>query len=197
MSGSSISNLTAAASVNLTDLLGVTQGSTGPGTGVTKKATITQVLSLISVPTQLLQLTGDVNIATPLNTQILSYNSGTSKWQNVYAPYDLGGFFPGLPQNAQPIGRYQMVRTVVFPANFVGSYASCLVAPTASAVINIKNNGAAVGTLTFAASATTGTFASSGAQTITAGTFLELDAPSPQDSTFSGPNWTLVGSRTS
>jgi hypothetical protein len=93
--------------------------------------------------------------------------------------------------------RHTFTKAVDFAANFALSDADALAAATASAVFLIKKNGTQVGTLTFAASGTTGTFASTGGTAVSfvVGDILEIVAPNPQDATLLGVSITLAGVR--
>lgn len=93
--------------------------------------------------------------------------------------------------------RHTFTKAVTFPANFSTSQADALTAATASSVWLIKKNGVQVGTLTFAASGTSGTFASTGglAVSFVSGDILEVTAPDPQDATLVGVSVTLSGTR--
>ena len=73
-------------------------------------------------------------------------------------PYDIAGYMPGMPTAGQTLFRIEMVRSVTLPASLTGSRAVCQTAPTAAVTLPIKQNGTSIGSINFAASATTGTF---------------------------------------
>jgi hypothetical protein len=75
--------------------------------------------------------------------------------------------------------------------NFAGSAASAGTAATSAAAFNIQKNGSNIGTMNFAASATTATFTLASATTFNAGDVLTILAPSPQDATLANVSWTL------
>jgi hypothetical protein len=112
------------------------------------------------------------------------------------ASYDLGGTWAGTLPASQVLLRYPFPRSVSFPAGLTGSQASAAVAATASTVIDIRKNGASVGSMTFAAAGTTATFTMASAQTFAAGDVLSLHAPATPDSTLATVGWSLAGTRT-
>ena len=59
-----ISQLTAAPSVASTDLVPLTQGSTGGGTGTTRKATVAQLIAGVSTTTVFASLVGTPSYST-------------------------------------------------------------------------------------------------------------------------------------
>lgn len=116
--------------------------------------------------------------------------SGTTLW-------DAHAFYPGAPTSSAIIVRIPTARDVNFAANFSGSYAVASVAATASTVFTVTKNGSSIGTITFAISATTGTFTTSGgsAQTLAAGDVLAIVAPSTPDATLANVGFALAGTR--
>lgn len=107
---------------------------------------------------------------------------------------DLYVLLAGVPSASQLMLQAVFNRVVVFPAGFSGSHAVCGTAPTADAVINILYNGAQVGTLTYTAGHTTGTFALTGGLSTAAGGILTAVAPSSADATLANVSFTLSGS---
>ncbi|MFZ8458466.1 hypothetical protein ACO1MZ_14465, partial [Staphylococcus aureus] len=77
----------------------------------------------------------------------------------------------------QTLFRIEIVRAVTLPINLTGSRAVCQTAPTGAVTLNIKQNGTSIGTIAFAASATTGTFNFAAQVILNPGDVLELDAP--------------------
>ncbi|MDE3038285.1 MAG: phage tail protein [Pseudomonadota bacterium] len=110
-------------------------------------------------------------------------------------PYDIAGFLPGIPTAGQTLFRIEMVRAVTLPASLTGSRAVCQTAPTGAITLPIKQNGTSIGSINFAASATTGTFTFASQVILNPGDVLELDAPNPADATFAGPSYTITGTR--
>nr|MDA8232368.1 hypothetical protein [Magnetospirillum sp.] len=110
-------------------------------------------------------------------------------------PYDIAGFLPGLPAAGQVLFRIEMVRSVTLPAGLAGSRAVCQAAPNNAISLPIKQNGTTIGSVAFAAGATSGTFTFANQVVLAVGDVLELDAPSPADATFAGPSTTITGTR--
>lgn len=111
--------------------------------------------------------------------------------------YDVSTYIADKRPGGAVAFRHTFTKAVDFAANFALSESDAVVAATASAVFLIKKNGTQVGTLTFAASGATGTFATTGGATVSfvAGDILEITAPSPQDAALLGVSITLAGVR--
>lgn len=110
-------------------------------------------------------------------------------------PYDFAGGIPGKPTAAQVVAKFVVGRAMTFPANFAGSAWAAGTAPAAAATFTVNSNGTAIGTIVFAASATTATFTttSGAAQSLAAGAVLTIVAPATADSALSDASGTLVG----
>jgi hypothetical protein len=127
---------------------------------------------------------------------------GSAGWTAVEAvvganSYDVAISKNGKPNASEVLLRLKFTRSVQFSDDFSGSYAFSEVAANASSVFSIKKNGAEVGTITFAASGTTGTFATSGGSvSFAAGDILKIVAPGSQDSTLADIGITLKGLKT-
>ena len=118
----------------------------------------------------------------------ISSTAGTS-------PYDIAGYLPGQLSAGQVLFRIEMVRSVILPVGLTGSRAVCQVAPTSPVTLTLKQNGNTIGTISFAASATTASFSFAGQVVLAAGDVFELDAPAPADASFAGPSYTITGTR--
>ena len=116
--------------------------------------------------------TGDILYST--NT---AQTTGTTKG----SPYDIAGGISGPIAGSQYVLYFLAVRSVDIPANFSGSLASVLTAFTSAATYTIYHNGTSVGTISFAASGTSGTFSTSSAFTLAIGDSLTIQAPSTAD----------------
>lgn len=81
-------------------------------------------------------------------------------------------------------------------ANLPGSYADATVAAAASAAFTITKAGTSIGSVTFAAGATTGTFSFASSVLCVPGDYLTIVAPSTQDSALANVGITLLASRT-
>jgi hypothetical protein len=110
-------------------------------------------------------------------------------------PYDIAGYLPGIPSAGQTLFRIEMVRAVTLPISLTGSRAVCQTAPTAAVTLPIKQNGTSIGSIGFAAGATTGTFSFASVVILNVGDVFELDAPATADATFAGISYTITGTR--
>jgi len=109
--------------------------------------------------------------------------------------YDVGGFSPDRPGSGENILSWLFNRPVTFAAGLADSRAKCGTAATATAVFSIQKNGVEFGTVTIAASGTTGTFASAAGAIFAAGDILDVVGPSPRDATLADMHVTLFGYR--
>jgi hypothetical protein len=105
--------------------------------------------------------------------------------------YDIGAGCMGKPAASAIILIYKLPRAVNFGANMAGSYAVAATAATASTVFTVYKNAVQVATITFAASATTGTY--SGTANFAAGDNIGIVAPGTQDSTLADIGFSLAG----
>lgn len=110
-------------------------------------------------------------------------------------PFDVTAFYPGVPAASAKVTRVPLARAVSFPANFSGSVGIAAVAATSSTAFDVQKNGVSVGTITFAAGASTATFTTSGAVTFAAGDYLSIIAPATPDATLADPGIVLAGTR--
>jgi hypothetical protein len=107
----------------------------------------------------------------------------------------VNGSYTGPTTTNLVVQRYVFAGTVMFPAGLTGSQGTAGVAATATTSYSIKKNGANVGTMVFAAGATTATFSMASATTFMAGDILTVVAPASPDATLANLAWTLVGSQ--
>lgn len=98
-------------------------------------------------------------------------------------PYDISSGISGTIAASQYALYFLAVRPVNIPANFSGSFCSVLTAFTSASTYTIFHNGSSVGTISFAANGTVGTFSTSSAFTLAIGDSLEVQAPSTADET--------------
>ncbi len=119
------------------------------------------------------------------NTGDILYSTNTAQTTGTTAgsPYDIAGGISGPIAGSQYVLYFLAVRSVDIPANFSGSLASVLTAFTSAATYTIYHNGTSVGTISFAASGTSGTFSTSSAFTLAVGDSLTIEAPSTADAT--------------
>jgi hypothetical protein len=107
--------------------------------------------------------------------------------------YDIPGGAPGTLAASQLILQHVAVRTITWNASFGSSHGYASVAATASTTFTIAVNGTTIGTMVFAASATTATFTLTGSTSITAGQVLTVTGPATPDATLANVTFTLLG----
>ena len=107
----------------------------------------------------------------------------------------VSGSYPGPPTANLVVQRYVFAGIVMFAAGLTGSQGTAGVAATAATTYSIRKNGSNVGTMVFAAGATTATFTMASATTFMAGDVLTMVAPASPDATLANLAWTLVGSQ--
>jgi hypothetical protein len=111
------------------------------------------------------------------------------------ASQDVSSFFAGVPGNSALVAQFVASRAMGFPINATGSKAALAVAATASTVLTVKKNGTSIGTITFGASGTTGTFAFAAATELASGDILTVNGPSSADATAAGISITFQFTR--
>ncbi len=110
--------------------------------------------------------------------------------------YDIAGSILGKPAASAVVSRFVAVRPFSFPAGMTNSVSKNALAATASTVLTLAKNGTSFGTITIAASGTTGTFAAASQTTFASGDILTVTAPASADATFGDCEFTLVGTLT-
>lgn len=112
------------------------------------------------------------------------------------APYDIGAFIPGLPDDGVEVFKFTAVRAIDFADNFANSRGHCGVNPTATAAFDILKNGSSIGSISINTSGVF-TFNTTGAGTsLAAGDRLSVTSPSPQDATLANVSFVFLGTRT-
>lgn len=128
--------------------------------------------------------------------QLLGKSSGAdyaTEWQTQ--PYDLGIYIPDEPTADMICARVAAVRAFTLPASLTGSVASAGTAATASTVFTIHKGVSSIGTVTFDASATAGTFSFASSVSFASGDVLRITAPATPDATLSDISISLAGTR--
>ena len=110
------------------------------------------------------------------------------------SPYEMGAFISGVPTVSAMIFKGVVARTVTFVDDFVGSEGHCETAPDALTEFDIQVNSVSIGTMSFAMSATTATFLSTGPDVLSAGDTLEVHSPSDLN-ILADLSFMLVGTR--
>ena len=110
-------------------------------------------------------------------------------------PYDIGVYFPGQPEAGATLLQLVASRPFTLPADLTDSQGYAGAAPTAQADLDIQKNGASIGTITFAAAASTATFAFASEVAFAAGDRLTVLAPGSQDASLADISITFKGTR--
>lgn len=122
------------------------------------------------------------------------YQYSGSVWVKK-GPYIVAGFYPGVLESSSLCVRHSCVFAVDFPVALAGSYSKAGAAADAETVFSVKKNGSEFGTITFAASGTTGTLAAASATIFSAGDVLTIVAPASADATLADVDFQLKGLR--
>jgi hypothetical protein len=109
------------------------------------------------------------------------------------AMVELAGSYAGSPAAGERMFHHVATRAVTLPSGLTNSHGVAKTAATAQTDFDIKKNGSSVGTMRFAASATTATFIMASETSLSAGDQLEIIAPGTPDATLADLAWTLRG----
>lgn len=119
-----------------------------------------------------------------------------SKWTAGSDPIQAAIFYPGVPGDSAIMVRVPFAIASDFADDFAGSYAKAKTAATAETVLDVQKNDVSIGSITFAASGTTGTFLTSGgAASFAAGDILSIINQSSADATLADIGITFAGTR--
>jgi hypothetical protein len=110
--------------------------------------------------------------------------------------YDLAAYYPGVMGDGEIFMSFMMPRPVSWLANLSGSYGNAGVAATAQTDFDVQVDAVSVGTIRFAAAATTPTFIAASAVDITAGQLVEILGPVTADTTLADITFTIYGTIT-
>lgn len=122
----------------------------------------------------------------------LSDLGGEPELSDFAQAYDFLVYFGTVPPQNEGVTQI-VARPIQLPASLTGSRAVCATAPVTLQVFNITDNGATVGTITFAADATTGVITGPGADLLmTAGDRLGIVLASAADLAMSGVSITIL-----
>lgn len=110
-------------------------------------------------------------------------------------PYDVGAMVTGVPDADAVCLRYQFPREVTFAAGLSPSQGVADVAATSETDFDIQRNGVSVGTMTFAAAASSATFSMASETVFEVGDVLLVIAPSSPDATLADLSFVLAGTR--
>lgn len=157
----------------------------------------TDVVAITSGVSTLGNLSDVVGADSASDGQLLQYSGGV--WSPVDDVASVDCFCPGTPSASQKLLRQLFVRDVIFFGDFSQSFATSDVAATASTVFDVYKNASAVGTITFASAATSGTFATTGSASVSfaPGDRIVIVGPASPDATLADISVTLKGVYTS
>lgn len=105
----------------------------------------------------------------------------------------VSGSYHGKPTAGLVLQSYVFTAPMMIPAGLSGSQGAATTAATTAATFNIAKNGTNIGTMTFAASATTATFSMNFATDFNTGDVLTILAPATPDATLADLAWTIMG----
>jgi hypothetical protein len=109
------------------------------------------------------------------------------------ASYDMRFGFTAAPTSAQVIDTVQVVRELTLPANMTGSIAKVGTNPTATFVLDLRDDGVSIGTISISTSGVATFTTTSGTEkTIAVGSQLTLIAPASVDATVANMSMTLL-----
>jgi hypothetical protein len=128
-------------------------------------------------------------------TDVIAISIGNAGGDDI-GPYDVGVYFPGTPGAGATLLQLIAPRAFKLPAGLTGSQGYAGTAPTAQADLDIRKNGASIGTVTFAAAASTASFSFASEVAFVAGDRLAVLAPASQDASLADISITFKGTRT-
>ena len=108
------------------------------------------------------------------------------------AVYDISFWSSGLMENGEKLFRIVASRAFTLPVAAPSSIAKASDAANAETVLTMSKNGVPFGTITFAASGSTGTFTVAGTTEFNVGDVLDIDAPNPADTSLRNTAITLA-----
>ena len=109
--------------------------------------------------------------------------------------YDIAIFLGGTIKAAETLFRFNVVRPISLPANFLGSIATSRLGPINEYSLLFYKNSSYIGGITFSAESNTGSFSSVDATDFEIGDILELKAPNVFDKQLTDVAITLVADR--
>lgn len=119
--------------------------------------------------------------------------TGTA-WEVLSLPQTspISGWVAGALSDGQTVLRYVAAEAMTIPAGMTGSQGSAGTAATASTEFTVSKNGTSAGTMTFAASGTTATFAAASDISLAAGDVLTVAGPATADATLADVAVTIL-----
>ena len=112
------------------------------------------------------------------------------------APYDVGLFIPGLPEDGVEGFKFVAVRAIDFADDFAGSRGHVGANPTSVAAFDVAKNGTSIGSISISTGGVFTFSTTGGGVSLVAGDRLTLTTPSPQDATLTNVGIVFQGTRT-
>lgn len=110
--------------------------------------------------------------------------------------YGIVLFYPDKPAADELMLSHVLAQSIDFTAGLPTSRAKAETAATAETVFSIQHDATEVGTVTFAAAGTTGTYAAAADFTIAPGELFKIVAPATPDATLADITFTVTGTTT-
>ncbi len=165
-----------------------------PSTSTFQESFITHEDETATLPNSWQLVAGtNVTIAESSPPGTLTVSAGDST-----GPYDIPFCPLGKPENAATYPWYTFPRTVLFEANFAGSYGTVGTNPTSTALFTVKQNGSTIGTISVSTGGVVSFFTTGSPPddvTFVAGDRMTLVSPT-QDATLSDVAFTIAVMRT-
>ena len=195
-------NESAAATV-FTDLTDTPANYTGHAGKFVKVNATPDGLEFVADPGYLQDITGEAVLDltdTPASYSgtgghAVKVNSGATALEFVDDPYFVSGFLMGAGTASAKLLVHVFAVAADFPSGLTGSQGKSEAAATAQTDYDIQKNGSSVGTMRFAAAASSATFIMASATSFAVGDKLQIVAPGTLDSTLSDISVTLKGTR--
>ncbi|MCP5364122.1 MAG: hypothetical protein H6905_02620 [Hyphomicrobiales bacterium] len=110
-------------------------------------------------------------------------------------PYDIAAFVEGTMDDGETVVRHVAARAFSLPADMTGSVLTAGSAATAETIVSCEKDGVQFGTITVAASATSGTFTAATETSFAVGDVLTIEGPATADASLADIAITLKGTR--
>lgn len=135
------------------------------------------------------------NLTLAEGDSVVIFSDGTNYETGLVRIFDVAVFAPGVGSNNQILARFNMVRTVIFPASAPNSQATASATATGNTTYTLKKNGSSFATILYSAGGSTGAFTQASDASFAAGDLFEIDGPATADATLANVGITLQGYR--
>jgi hypothetical protein len=162
---------------------------------VNSGATALEFVNEAAAATVFTDLTDTPANYTSAASHAVKVNGAGDALEFVDDPYFVSGFFPGAGTASATMLVHVFAEAVDFVSGLTGSKGTGEAAATAQTDYDIQKNGSSVGTMRFAAAATTATFIMASPTSFAIGDKIQIIAPGTLDSTLVDIAMTLTGTR--